>query len=408
MTTISGKGRLSIGWSSKIGDTSAGLEAGAHAALQLLAGGARVGDPAVEGEDVAHAQVRHEPVALVHLPHDPLEGDDGLVRLGDDRGQEVRDVLVNRELDHLGVDHDHPELVRPQPVEEREDHGVDGDRLARAGGAGDEQMRHAGEIDDDGGAADVLAQGQRQAGAAAGEDGGFQELAQIDGGTAVVRQLDADHVAAGDDGDADGEGTQAARDVVGEADHAGSAGAWGGLQLVEGDDRAGLGVRDLAADAEIVEHRLQLARDLVQHLLGERGLRHVADGGQEVEARQLVGTVVEIVGGYQVELLPAALAAATPGAGLLPRPGRAAGGVPRAAVAAPARRQAWRDWGRGDACARAAGWVAGVGSSGSGSRSGSFVPKPRRRLKRPAPGSPPSRSLKVGAGASPSWLRLAR
>ena len=100
----------------------------------------------------------------------------------------------------------------------------------------------------------------------------FQELAQIDGGPAVVRQLDADHVAAGDDGDADGDGTQAAGDIVGEADDPGGTGAWCGLQLVEGDDRAGLGVRDLAADAEIVEHGLQLARDLVQRLLGERGL----------------------------------------------------------------------------------------------------------------------------------------
>ena len=51
-----------------------------------------------------------------------------------------------------------------QLVEERQDHGVDRDRLARAGGAGDEQVRHAGEVGDHRLAADVLAEAQRQRG----------------------------------------------------------------------------------------------------------------------------------------------------------------------------------------------------------------------------------------------------
>jgi len=48
--------------------------------------------------------------------------------------------------------------LRLEPVEQRQDHGVDGDRFAGAGGAGDEQMRHPRQIDDDGLAADRLAQ----------------------------------------------------------------------------------------------------------------------------------------------------------------------------------------------------------------------------------------------------------
>jgi hypothetical protein len=49
------------------------------------------------------------------------------------------------------------------PVEQRdEDHGVDRHRLARAGGAGDEQVRHAGEVGDHRLAADRLAEAERE------------------------------------------------------------------------------------------------------------------------------------------------------------------------------------------------------------------------------------------------------
>ena len=74
----------------------------------------------------------------------------------------MRDAVVNRQFQHLGIDHDEPALVGAQPVQERQDHRVDGDRLARAGRARDEQMRHAREIDDDGLAADRLAERDRK------------------------------------------------------------------------------------------------------------------------------------------------------------------------------------------------------------------------------------------------------
>ena len=265
--------------------------------------------------------MRHQPVALVHLPHDPLQRHHRLGRVGDDGGQQVRDVLVDRELDHLGVDHDHPQLLRRQPVEQRQDHGVDRHRLARAGGAGDQQMRHAGEVGDDRLAGDVLAQRQRQARAAAGVDVGLQQLAQIDGGAALVGQLDADHVAAGDDGDAHRQRAQRAGDVVGEADHARGAGAGRRLQLVEGDHRAGLGVDDLAAHAEIVEHGLELARGLGQ------GLRRLAWAGDRLDRRQQVEA-------RQLEARCPAAPAAGSGAGAGLRGGGADGGSAAGGAAA--------------------------------------------------------------------------
>src|SRR5580704_10978081 len=75
----------------------------------------------------------------------------------------MRNAVVDGELQHFWIDHDQPALVRMQPIEQAQDHGVDGDRLARAGGAGDEQMRHARQIDQHRFAADRFAEAERQA-----------------------------------------------------------------------------------------------------------------------------------------------------------------------------------------------------------------------------------------------------
>ncbi len=159
-------------------------------------------DAGVEAVDVAHADLRHLLVALLHLAHRPFQGDDRLLGVGDDGREEVRDAVIDGEFEHLGVDHDQPALLGLEPVEQRQDHGVDGDRLARAGGAGDQQMRHAGELGDHGLAADRLAEAERQLELGLLEVLGGQQLAQIDRLALLVRQLDADGVAAGHHGDA--------------------------------------------------------------------------------------------------------------------------------------------------------------------------------------------------------------
>ena len=50
------------------------------------------------------------------------------------------------QLDLLGVDQDHPHLLRRRPQEDRGEHRVDAARLARAGGAGDQQVRHPRQV----------------------------------------------------------------------------------------------------------------------------------------------------------------------------------------------------------------------------------------------------------------------
>jgi len=64
----------------------------------------------------------------------------------DDRQTEMGQRAVHRQLDHLRVDHEQLELVGPVRVDQACDDRVDAHRFARAGRAGDEQMRHLREI----------------------------------------------------------------------------------------------------------------------------------------------------------------------------------------------------------------------------------------------------------------------
>src|SRR5262249_38367948 len=157
--------------------------------------------------------------------------DHGLLRIGDHGSEQVRDAVVDRELEHFRVDHDQPALLRPEPVEQAQDHGVDGDRLAGAGGAGDQQVWHAREIDDHGLGADGLAQAERQFRAAVDIVAAGELLAQIDLLASGVRQLDADDVASCDHGDARRERAHGAGNVVGEPDHTRGFDARRGLEL---------------------------------------------------------------------------------------------------------------------------------------------------------------------------------
>ncbi len=160
---------------------------------------------------------------------------------------------------------------RRQPVEDREDHRVDPHRLARAGGAGDQEVRHAREVGDVGLAADRLAERQRQHRAVLLVLRRGEQVAQVDGLALGVRQLDADGVAPRDHRDAAGRDAHRAGDVVAERHHAGGLHARRRHQLVEGDDRSGADLVDLAAHAELGQHALQHPGVLAQRAFVERG-----------------------------------------------------------------------------------------------------------------------------------------
>ncbi|MCY1237083.1 hypothetical protein D9M72_497640 [compost metagenome] len=171
----------------------------------------------------------------------------------------MRNAVIDGEFEHLRVDHDQPALVRAQAIEQRQDHGVDRHRLTRTGGTGDEQMRHLGEIGDHGFAADRLAERHGEARLGGLEVARTDELAQVDGLAPLVRQFDADGVAAGNDGDAGSDRAHRAGDVIGKADDAGRLDSGRRLQFIEGYDRARADVDNLALDAEVLKHTLEHA-----------------------------------------------------------------------------------------------------------------------------------------------------
>src|ERR1700730_8896318 len=79
------------------------------------------------------------------------------------------------------------------------------------------------------------------------QSGNFELLAQIDLLAGRIGQLDADHVASCDHGDARRERAHGAGDIVGEADHARGFDARRRLQLVKRAGRARPGIEDISA-----------------------------------------------------------------------------------------------------------------------------------------------------------------
>ena len=202
----------------------------------------------------------------------------------------MRDAVIDGQFQHLRIDHDQPALIRAQPVDQAQDHGVDRDRLAGAGGAGDQHMRRAGEIDDDGFAADILAEAERKLDGVVGFLGG-EQFAQINFFAMRVRQFDADGVAARYHGDARGQRAHRARDVVGKPDDARRFDAGRRLQLIQRHHRTRIGLDDFAAHAEIAEHAFQRARIGVEFGLAQGLAIRGARRGEHIDRRQfeLVG-----------------------------------------------------------------------------------------------------------------------
>ena len=121
-----------------------------------------IGPGLVVALDVAGGGAGEAAVAALHLVDGPLERGLGPFRLGDHRDEEMGQAVVRGELDPLEVHEDHPDVVRGRLAEQARDDGVDHDALARAGRAGDQQVRHLREVDRLGRAGDVPPEGERQ------------------------------------------------------------------------------------------------------------------------------------------------------------------------------------------------------------------------------------------------------
>ena len=121
-----------------------GIIAGLDAAAERLALRLRGADLLVIVGKIADGNGRHHAIAVLHLLHRPFQRADRLAGFGDDGRKKMRDVVIGRQFQHLGVDHDQAQLVRRHPIEQRQDHRVQAHRLAGTGRARDQQMRHGG------------------------------------------------------------------------------------------------------------------------------------------------------------------------------------------------------------------------------------------------------------------------
>ena len=110
---------------------------------------------------------------------------------------QVRHPFVRAQFDHLRVDEQHLHLVRVARHEHRENQRVQGHALSRARAAGDQQVGHLRQIDDQGSTAHVFAEEQRDPHLVDRFGAGFNQFAEADENLLLVRHFDADRVLAG-------------------------------------------------------------------------------------------------------------------------------------------------------------------------------------------------------------------
>ena len=223
------------------------LAAGRGGDLALL-------DLAVEVVDVPDAGGPHVLVALLHLLDQPGQRGGGLLGVGDDRRDQVRDAVVGRQLDHLRVDQDHPQLVGRGPQQQRGQQRVDAAGLTGTGRTGDQQVRHLRQVGADEAALDVLAEADQHRvrvllGRLRAHDVAEADLLAVgvghldaDGGLAGDRREDPDVVV----GDGVGE-------VAGERGDLLDLDRRAELHLVAGDRRAAGEAGDGGVDVELLE-----------------------------------------------------------------------------------------------------------------------------------------------------------
>ncbi len=112
--------------------------------------------------DIAHAAGGEQLQAALHFARGVAHHVGCDFRVGDDRREQVRDVGVEAELDLLRVDQDQLQFVWRGFEEHAHQQGIDEDAFAGAGGTGDEQVRHLGQVAGADAADEVFAEGQAE------------------------------------------------------------------------------------------------------------------------------------------------------------------------------------------------------------------------------------------------------
>ena len=238
----------------------------------------------VVGRNLANVETLEDLQATLHLGHGPLQSARGLLGLGHHGHIEMRQAVIARKLDALGVDHNQANVLGKGAHEQGRDDGVDHDRLTGARGTGDQQVGHLGEVGDDRRPLGIAADGELERTAL--HIG--QHVAQVDVLTLAVGNLDTHQRGAGNRRkDTHRLGSERKRDIVLEARDLTHALALTGLQLKGRDRWAGNPADDASATAKLQQGGLQRLGSLFQFLIRRRGGRRLRIGVQDFERREL-------------------------------------------------------------------------------------------------------------------------
>ena len=225
--------------------------------------------------DMAHARGLHVHVALLHLLHEPLQSSGCLLRLRDDRGDQVRDALVRGELHHLRVNQDEANLFRRRAGEQRNEHRVHKRGLTGTGRTCHEQVRHLLHRGRDKVTLNVLAQADEHRVMITTDVRGVEDIAQANHFTVGVGDLNTHGGLSGDRGEqADVIRCHGVRQVGLQVGDLGDLHAWAQLNLIAGYCRATREASHLGIHVEFFED----LRDRLDHAvirLSAR-LRHLA------------------------------------------------------------------------------------------------------------------------------------
>ena len=256
-----------------------------------------VASEVVVAVDVTHADFGQQAVAFLHLVDGPRQDRLGLFHVRDDRVHQVWQPPVTRQLDHLGVDHQHPHVVRPARHQHAANDRVEAHRFPGPRPPGDQQVRHLRQINHQWVARNVLAQEHRDVHPVRLVAGFFDHVADADDLPRLVGHLDADGVLARDRCDDPHAGhPQPDRDVVGQPRDLRQPQAGLQLDLILGDHRAGFDLDDADVVSEFGERLFEqprLAADFVQLFV----VGNVVAGGEQIDRRQRVHPAV--AGGFR-------------------------------------------------------------------------------------------------------------
>ena len=79
----------------------------------------------------------------------PVKGSGCLLRVGDDRYEQMRNAVVDFELDDLRVDHQHFDFIWCGLIKDAHDQRINTDGFSGSCSPCDQQVRHFGYIRDD-------------------------------------------------------------------------------------------------------------------------------------------------------------------------------------------------------------------------------------------------------------------